>query len=129
MTKSRYSFAPTHHSLTEVLADRELASLGDSFVNFVCSIALSNKMGKPVGTKVKGTALAEALKKAGLRGHAPSRMSRHMFADAAEALMAYAWLHGYVEFGKCVSTLENAETLVDGLGKLLAKAADRIRFS
>ncbi|MBS7632847.1 hypothetical protein KEJ15_04395 [Candidatus Bathyarchaeota archaeon] len=129
MTKSRYSFVAIHHSLAEVLADRGLASLGDSFVNFVCSIALSNKMGKPIGTKVKGKVLAEALKKAELRGHAPSRRTRHMLADAAEALMAYAWLNGYVEFGECVSTLEKAETLVEGLGRLLAKAACRIRFS
>ena len=60
-------FAWTRRNLNEVLIDHALASLGDSYVNFVYSLAISNRRGSPLGTKVKGSVLAEALRKAGLR--------------------------------------------------------------
>jgi Na+-transporting NADH:ubiquinone oxidoreductase subunit NqrF len=63
------SFIKTYNSLTEVLTDHKLASLGDSFINFAYSLALSERRGTPEGKKVKGTLLAEALRRTGLRGH------------------------------------------------------------
>lgn len=58
-------------SLPQILANRKLASIGDAYINFVYSLALSQRKGKPSGVKVKGTALSEALRKAGLREHLP----------------------------------------------------------
>jgi hypothetical protein len=72
-----------------------MASLGDAYVNFAYSLALSKRSGKPQGQKVKGKVLAQAIKRAGLREYLPSRMTRHMIADAAESLIVYAWLHNF----------------------------------
>lgn len=123
-----FYFLKTHGNLAEVLTDHKLASLGDTFINFVYSLALSNKKGEPSGAKVRGRVLAEALKKAGLREHLPSRISRHMLADAAEALVVYAWLHHYITLQETMETLEKTEDLVEGLSQLLCTISGRIRF-
>jgi hypothetical protein len=128
-TKSRgFSFAQTHRSLADVLKDHELASLGDAYINFAYSLALSSRKGRPVGVRVKGERLADALKKTGLREYAPSRMTRHTLADAAEALIVYAWLQGYLTLEETVFTLEKADDLVKGLSKLLLTMAEKIKF-
>lgn len=123
-----FSFTKTHGTMTEVLTDHKLASLGDTYTNFAYSLALSNKRGKPSGAKVKGSVLAEALKKARLREHMPSRMTRHMLADAAEALIIYAWLHNYITFEESVEILEKAEDSVEGFSQLLVTIKGRIKF-
>jgi len=125
---SAFSFIKTHETMTEVLTDHKLASLGDTYINFAYSLALSNRKGKPSGAKVKGTVLAEALKKARLREHMPSRMTRHMLADAAEALIVYAWLHNYITFEESVEILERAEDSVEGFSQLLVTIKGRIKF-
>ena len=123
-----FYFLKTYRNLTEVLTDHKLSSLGDAFINFVYSLALSNKKGEPSGAKVRGRVLAEALKKAGLREHLPSRISRHMLADAVEALVVYAWLHHYITLEETMETLEKTEDLVEGLSQLLRTISDRIKF-
>jgi len=123
-----FRFLNNHRNLSEVLTDHNLASLGDAFINFVYSLALSNKKGEPSGEKVRGRVLAEALKKAGLREHLPSRISRHMLADAVEALVVYAWLHHYITLQETMETLEKTEDLVEGLSQLFCTISGRIRF-
>lgn len=123
-----FSFIKTRGTMTEVLTDQKLASLGDTYINFAYSLALSNRRGKPSGAKVKGSVLAEALKKARLREHMPSRMTRHMLADAAEALIVYAWLHNYITFEESVEILEKAEDSVEGFSQLLVTIKRRIKF-
>ncbi len=123
------AFLKTYKNLSEVLTDRQLASLGDAYVNFVYSMALSNRKGKPEGAKVKGTFLAEALRKAGLRKVLPSRIDRHALSDAAEALAVYAWLQNVISIEESVETLENADNLEDGLTELLMKAKEKIKLS
>lgn len=108
--------------------DRRLASLGDSYINLAYSLALSNRIGKPSGAKVKGTVLAEALRKAGLREYLPSRMTRHMLADAAEAFIVYAWLNTGVTLEESVAILEKVEDPVEGLSNLLIAIKNRITF-
>lgn len=115
-------------SLKEILTDHGLASLGDSYVNFVYSLALSNRKREPEGTKVKGSVLAEALRRAGLREHLPSRMSRHALADAAEALIAYAWLNDRLTLNECVRALGKTDDPVDGFTCVLVNAKERITF-
>jgi len=124
-----FSFIKTHGNITEVLANHKLASLGDAYINFVYSLALSNRKGQPSGAKVKGSVLAEALKKAGLREYLPSRMTRHMLADAAEALIVYAWLHNCITLEESVATLEKTDDPIDGFSQLLATIKTRAKFS
>ena len=63
-----------YENLQEVLLDKDLAGLGDMYVNFVHSLALSQKLRKPAGTKVNNRILAEAVKKSGLRKMLPRRI-------------------------------------------------------
>ncbi len=121
-------FAWTRRNLNEVLIDHALASLGDSYVNFIYSLAISNRKGSPLGTKVKGSVLAEALRKAGLRECLPSRMSRHDLADGAEALMVYAWLSRCVSLDESVAVIGRNRDPVEGLSELLAKIKRQITF-
>lgn len=122
-----FSFVKSYKNLTEVLIDHKLASLGDAYVNFVFSLALSSKRGEPSGAKVEGNVLANALKKAGLREYMPSRMTRHMFADAAEALIVYAWLNNYITLDESVGMLEKTDDSVEGVSQLLTTIKNRIR--
>jgi len=124
-----FSFIKTHENITEVLTNHKLASLGDAYINLVYSLALSNRKGQPSGAKVKGTVLAEAIKKAGLREYLPSRMTRHMLADAAEALIVYAWLHNCITLEESVATLEKTDDPIDGFSQLLATIKTRAKFS
>lgn len=124
----QFYFLKIHMNLAEILTDHKLASLGDAYINFVYSLALSNRKRQPSGAKVKGRALAEALRRTGLKKHMSSRMTRHMLADAAEALAVYAWLHHYVTLEECVAILEKYEDLVEGLTQLFLTIKDRIKF-
>jgi hypothetical protein len=127
--KGVFRFTPIHKSMTEVLTDHNLASFGDSFANFIYSLALSNRGGKPSGAKVKGELLEKAIRGAGLRDYLPSRMTRHTLADAAESLLAYAWLNNYVTIEESVAMLSKTDDAVEGFAKLLAKIKSRIKFS
>jgi len=123
-----FSFRTVKGSLAEILEDRDLASLGDAYVNFAYSLVLSDKRRKPVGVRVKGSVLAEALRKAGLRDHLGSRMSRHALADAAEALIVYAWLNGRITLDESVTIMRNGKDAVEGVSELLASVKKRVTF-
>lgn len=122
-------FIEKHTNLTEVLKDHKLASLGDAYVNFVYSLAISNRNGEPSGAKVKGSTLAAAIKKAGLRDYLPSRMTRHMMADAAEALIVYAWLNNSITLEESVAALEKSDAPIEGFTQLLTKIKNRTKLS
>jgi hypothetical protein len=107
--------------------NKKLASLGDAFVNFVYSIALSEKLGEPVGAKVKSQILADALRKAGLRRCLPSRTDRHTQGDAAEALIVYAWLQGILTLSEAIQVIEEkAEEPVEAFTTLLTQIEKRL---
>lgn len=129
MPKYAHMFAEKQHTLAQVLTNHDLASLGDAYVNFVYSLALSNRKGKPCGAKVKGSVLAEALKRAGLREYLPARMTRHMLADAAEALIVYTWLNGKITLEECVAVLEKNDDVISGISQLLAIVVERAKLS
>jgi hypothetical protein len=97
-------------------------------VNFVYSLALSRKMGKPSGKKVKGAPLAEAVRKAGLRRSLPARIDKHVLSDAAEALLVYAWLNNFITLEQSVEALEKTDDLEDGLTRLLLTAKEKVRL-
>jgi hypothetical protein len=112
-----------------VLADRDLASLGDAYINFAYSLALSNKTGRPQGVKVKGSVLAQALRNAGLREYLPSRMTKHALADAAEALIVYAWLKKAITLEETVRIMTEIQEPVEGLTQLLVTVRGKTTFS
>jgi hypothetical protein len=128
-TNRQPSFLKSYSNLSEVLTDKQLASLGDAYINFVYSLALSRRKGKPDGAKVKGTVLAEALRKAGLRKLLPSRIDKHVLSDAAEALLVYAWLKNLLTLEDSVETIAENSDLESGLTQMMLKAKDRIKLS
>lgn len=105
LIKDKYS------SIIEILNDRELASLGDAFINFIYSLALSKVAGRPIGRKLDSRLLSSALKKAGIRNLLPHRVDRHRQADAAETLIVYGWLSGAISIRETLDVLaRNGET-------------------
>jgi hypothetical protein len=121
-----FAFIPKYESLSEVLMDQKLASLGDAYVNFLYSLALSKKKGEPVGTKVKGRLLADAFKRAGLRKFLPSRIDRHKQADAAEALIVYVWIRDSMTMEEGLKILEQNEDTVEAFSFLLLTAKNKL---
>jgi hypothetical protein len=119
------SFLPKYETLTEVLMDQKLAKLGDAYVNFLYSLVLSKKNKEPTGTKVKGRVLADAFKKSGLRKFLPSRITRHKQADAAEALIVYAWIQGHMKMEEGLEILEQYEDNVEAFSFLLLSAKEK----
>ena len=121
-------FLRNYDSLSQVLTDKPLAALGDAYVNFVYSLALSKRTGKPSGKKVKGAPLAEAVRKAGLRQSLPTRIDKHTISDAAEGLLVYAWLNNFITLEESVEVLEKTDDLEDGLTRLLLIAKEKVRL-
>lgn len=121
-------FTPKYNTLHEVLTDHKLAALGDAYVNLIFSLAQSNKIGEPVGARVDNNLLASALKKAGLRELLPSRTNRHEQADAAEALIVYAWIRDVMTIKEGVNILEQHEDQVEAFCSLIRKAMEKLNL-
>lgn len=116
-------------TLREILSNKKLAGLGDSYVNFIFSLALSKRRGEPVGVRVKSRVLADALKMADLRDLLPGRTDTHTQADASEAFIMYAWLHEIVSLKESVETIEGkVEKPVEAFSELLNKIKERMGF-
>ncbi len=114
-----------YRCLGEVLLDNDLASLGDAYVNFVYSLYLSKKLGKPIGKKVESFPLAGAIQRAGLRRFLASRTDRHKQADAAEALLVYGWIVGAITLEESVRTLMEKEEVEEAFSSLLETVVKR----
>jgi len=108
--------------LREVMLDKGLSALGDALVNFAYSLALSLDERRPQGARLDNRVLSEALRASGLRELAPRRMDRHDLADAAEALLAFGWLAGLVDFWSIVEALRGPDVL-EKLSSLLRRVA------
>lgn len=114
--------------LSRVLLDRDLAALGDAFVNLVYSLALTRQAGRPKGSKVENRILAEAIRRAGLRGLLPKRLDRHAIGGSAEALLAYAWLEGLVAMDECTEALRpSLDQPVEAFTQLLTLIVGRVK--
>ena len=77
---------------------------------------------------MKGTPLAEAVRKAGLRKLMPARINKHILSDAAEALLVYAWLNDFITLEESVEALEKNDNLEKGLMHLLLTAKEKIKL-
>jgi len=120
LTLKRYS------SVEEVLLDEDLAGLGDAYVNFVYSLAVSQRSRRPTGAKVNNRILAEAVKKSGLRRLLPHRVDRQAQGNAAEALIVFAWLSDLASFEECVETLAKTKDATEGFAGLLHVVLERL---
>lgn len=123
-----FPFIHRYSRVNEVLSDRDLASLGDAYINFVYSLALSKAAGKPVGRRVSGNILSSALKKSGARAFLPHRVDRHGQADAAEALIAYGWLSGIISIKETINILTCEGEISDNISTLLKTILERIKL-
>jgi len=75
-------------------------------LNFAYSLALTETIGKPRGTRVPDKVLAEAALKAGLRKHLPRRVGRGEVANGLEALIGYSWLRKHLTLDDILACLE-----------------------
>ena len=127
-TEEEFGFSLKHKSIGEVLLDHKLATLGDAYVNFIYSLALSRRTRSPEGAKVKSQVLAEALKKANLRRLLPARTDRHKQADGAESILVYAWIKGLMTIGEAVNILDKHENPTEAFCALILASNKKIRF-
>jgi Ribonuclease III len=117
-------------TLQRIMRDKQLASLGDAFVNFVYSLALTKIDGHPEATKVSDRILSDAFRLAGLREHMRTRVSRKDLANAAESLLVEAYRRQLISIDESVQVLtQNPEALDACLSNLLKIAAERVTKS
>lgn len=114
--------------LRQVMRSKQLASLGDAYVNFVYSLALTRLAGYPQGTKVSDRILSQALKLAGLRDELGTRVAKKDLANASESLLAEAYRRGLLTIEESVRIInEKPENPAAGISDLLKLAAERLR--
>ena len=114
-------------SIRQVMQDRRLASLGDAYVNFAFSLALTRIKGNPEGVKVSDKILAEAFKFAELRKFLGTRVNRKDLANAAEAILFEAYRRRLMSINECVELIaQNREGPTYGLSNLLRVAVERL---
>jgi hypothetical protein len=122
-------FPIIHSRLIEVMMDKNLAKLGDTYVNFTFSLAESYRDGKGTNSRVTTKVLAESLKRAGLRSLMPKRTPLHEQADAVEALVVYSWLVKAMTVEECVSLLsDEGKGAVELFTGLIQEIAGRLGF-
>lgn len=126
MSQSLPPTLKSYRDLHEILRDKGLAALGDAYINLVYSLALSQKKGQPAGAKVDNDALARAVDLSGLRGFLPHRVDKHERANAAEALLVFAWLSGIQELDDCAKTLSTKTEITQAFGTLLKDALAKL---
>ncbi|HUK29213.1 MAG TPA: ribonuclease III family protein [Candidatus Acidoferrales bacterium] len=114
----------------QVMLDKQLASLGDAFVNFVYSLALTQVNGRPKGVKISDRDLSEAFRLAGLRGYLGTRISKKDLANASESLLVEAYRAHLLSVEESVQTIiHNPEGSKAGLVDLLKLAVSRLEAS
>ena len=113
-------------NISSVMQDRKLASLGDAYVNFIYSLALTQIKREPYGVKVSDRILAGAFKAAGLREYLGRRQSRKDFANASEALLVDAYRRGLLTINESVKIITEKDDPAMGIRDLLKIAMERM---
>jgi len=113
---------PTLHYIAK---DNRLSKLGDAVINFIASVSETVRLGIPTGLRVDNKILTKSVRESGLRERLAHRRNRHMLGDAAEALIAYAWIKGSVTMEEYVDTMLRGESLQGGITLVLGLAIDR----
>ena len=113
--------------LSRILLSRDLAQFGDALLNFAYSLALTETIGKPRGTRVPDKVLAEAAVKAGLRKHLPRRVGRGEVANGLEALIGHLWLEKHLTLDDILACLKvESLTPADNFATLAELALSRL---
>jgi hypothetical protein len=109
------------------MQDKQLASLGDAFVNFIYSLAITQINDQPEGIKVSDRDLSEAFRLAGLREYLGTRLSRKDLANASESLLVQAYRTHVLTIEESVQIIaRNPEGPKAGLTDLLRLAVSRL---
>jgi aminoglycoside phosphotransferase (APT) family kinase protein len=114
-------------AMLAIILDHGMAQLGDSFVNFVYSLALTRRFGRPVGKKISDKDLAEAARKAELRALLPSRTNRGDVANSVEALLVYMWLNHLMTIDEMVEVISLHDETPLGFAKVVQTALEKLR--
>ncbi|MHA1310471.1 MAG: ribonuclease III family protein [Candidatus Helarchaeota archaeon] len=93
------------NSYKSIFLNKNLAKMGDNFVNFIYSIARAIAVKNISGQKVPGKVLMQAFRYSELNGYMPSRSSSHDIADAVESIIFYVWLTEKMGINKIVDIL------------------------
>ena len=113
-------------TIRQIMRDKQLASLGDAYVNFIYSLALTKTSSQPRAIKVSDKILAEAFRVSGLREYLGTRVSRKDLANASESLLVEAYRKGLLTIDESVNILSNnPDGPAAGLSELLKLAAER----
>ncbi len=115
--------------ISDIIQDKNLAKLGDSYLNFLYSCTLSHITRTPTGKRVSDRLLANVARRTGLRQYLPHRSSRGIIADSVESLVVYAWLKDIMSFDTMFVNLTKAsqnfeEALANLVKGLLEKAGE-----
>jgi len=112
-------------ALQYIAGDNRLSKLGDALINFIASVSETVRLGIPTGLRVDNRMLTKSVRESGLREGLAHRRSRHMLGDAAEALIAYAWIKGGVTMEEYVDTMLRGGSLQGGMTLVLGLAIER----
>lgn len=116
--------------LEAILLDKDLAKLGDSYINFLYSTALTIIHGVPKGVKVSDKILSEAAKESGVKNLLPKRTPRGRVADAMESLIVYSFIMGHMEFNEMIRILVEARDAPnEGFAKIAREALRRLNLA
>lgn len=114
-------------AVRQIMQDKRLAGLGDAYVNFVYSLAITRINGNPHGVKVSDRILASAFKLAGLRCFLGTRLTRKDLANASEALLIESYQRGLLSIEESVNMiLQDPRQPVFGFSNLLRLAVERL---
>jgi hypothetical protein len=117
----------TSEPIRQAINDKQLASLGDAFINFVYSLALTQMSGYPRAVKVSDRILSEAFRLAGLRQYLGTRVSRKDLANASESLLVDAYRKRLLTIEESVKVLcDNRDGPEAGLRDLLRLSVERL---
>lgn len=119
----------SYSTIEEILLDKDLAGLGDSYVNFIYSLAMSQKHGKPMGAKVNNRILSIAVETSGVRKLLPRRVDRHTRGNAAEALLVFAWLQDLLDMEDCIKAINTEENTTKAFAALLRQILHKLGVS
>ena len=112
-----------------ILQDKNLARLGDAYINFIFSLAITEVEYVPTVTKVSDRVLANAAKRSGLRGLLPNRVSRGSIANAVEAIIVYVWLKKLIILEEAVNILKaSLRDPSQAISNLIYEAINRIEI-
>lgn len=112
----------------EILRNRKLARLGDAYVNFLFSLALTKATGIPVGVKVSDRVLFEVAKKTGIRPLLPKRIKRGEVANAIEAIIIDSWMRRSLELDEMTDIISKSpDNITEAATQLVKRILERMR--